>query len=351
MRIIICVCFIVAILYCISEIESKKSNRNKRNNNTVKINNKSERKKIKAEKKSAANDKINSKSKKNKDKKNKNKNSKINKVIKEVKKKVKKILNQSPKNKDEVMRRLRKVKNAQDFFEEFQIAKHLKFQKVERKESISSDEAISVIKPADTYQFSSLVADSAELSPDKQSSEIQSSATMSFPSEFECQPRSKVIEIPLVKDGAFYPACLAVKQCSGCCFNSPEFDCAPTSIKNISTPVFKINYDTMIPEFTNIFMLHHQQCGCRCRIQKEDCSDYQTYDPKNCQCNCGTIQDCPTGKQWSNTSCRCECSRKRTCSNRFVWNGDSCRCKCKKTTCSDSNQVRDPTSCYCVTKS
>lgn len=68
--------------------------------------------------------------------------------------------------------------------------------------------------------------------------------------------------------------------------------------------IFIINFLmlAMLPEFTNIFMLHHQQCGCRCRIQKEDCSDYQTYDPLNCQCNCGTRQDCPTGKQvsWKN---------------------------------------------------
>jgi len=166
--------------------------------------------------------------------------------------------------------------------------------------------------------------------------------------EFECHPRPKLVEIPIDYSSSYWPSCIQLNQCGGCCQNTHNMECVPSALTNKSTIVFKIPHSTGIPMMHTVYMLHHASCKCQCRVQAADCLPAQTYDAGNCQCECKKKEEkCPPGRQWDQRKCKCECSYKRNCARKYTWSVDACRCECTKKKCRTMFKL-DPSTCKCL---
>lgn len=170
------------------------------------------------------------------------------------------------------------------------------------------------------------------------------------PKDFGCKPRPKIVPVPADYNSVFWPSCVELYQCGGCCLNAAHFECVPSALQNRSTTVFRIPLNVGgQPVAHKVFMVHHSHCKCACRVRARDCLPTQTYDSGNCQCECRKKQEqCPYGKQWSQRQCRCICSYVGQCPKRFIWDDSKCRCVCKRTKKCRKYTVLDPSTCKCI---
>jgi len=165
-----------------------------------------------------------------------------------------------------------------------------------------------------------------------------------------CTPRDQILPLAQPGDmsGSYWPSCVSVKQCGGCCPNQQFMECVPTQIKKVPHSAFYIKFSNFDVVPVSVDMFHHSKCACQCKVKKEDCYPKQTYDPNNCQCRCDrTVTDCSYGKTWSMRACGCVCSQRYECERGKVWNENSCKCACSSDRC-PYGAARDPSTCLCV---
>lgn len=60
---------------------------------------------------------------------------------------------------------------------------------------------------------------------------------------YQCEPRPKVVELPISHKGAYWPACTEILQCGGCCGHLQFKECKPIKLENKTTTVVLIPYD------------------------------------------------------------------------------------------------------------
>ncbi|XP_022098897.1 uncharacterized protein LOC110983719 isoform X2 [Acanthaster planci] len=154
-----------------------------------------------------------------------------------------------------------------------------------------------------------------------------------------CIPREAVIQVlpetskPHVM---FWPGCVTVKRCGGCC-NSDLHECQPTRSETVQVKVVQMEYTPRARryfQFDGIVIrniTNHTDCSCQCKIKPQDCNPV-TQVHNNCQCQCKKLVSCPARKLWDPVRCQCVCitSQQDRCLKRQEWDDNSCSCTCRK---------------------
>ncbi|XP_076319553.1 uncharacterized protein LOC143230242 isoform X1 [Tachypleus tridentatus] len=145
-----------------------------------------------------------------------------------------------------------------------------------------------------------------------------------------CHPRPVPFQVPQPSDPAsiFYPACVELHRCVGCCGHS-QLTCTATSVKNVSRQVIELSLfpETGITKIKSLSFEEHTSCVCQCKTKPEDCSTSQQYKEDSCQCVCPFLQSCPEHQSWNTTLCACVCKEVQYCSSGLYFNTDVCRCE------------------------
>nr|AAS79435.1 vascular endothelial growth factor [Podocoryna carnea] len=241
----------------------------------------------------------------------------------------------------EIWAKLSQVKSHEDFFNVFPMSKNINIRKVKIPKKLpktSPDTQDDV-----GYFFSDATSGDAIASDPS-----AGTAPLLF-TEYKCQPREAVVEIPVSSEGALWPACTVMKQCGGCCTHLQFKECVPTVLENIKATVMMIPYDYTRPKLHTVSFVQHKECACQCRLKPTDCNPKQTHDANSCKCQClRSPEICPISKEWSNEMCDCACKQKQvTCPKRQIWSTDTCQCECEKSPCPQAH-IRDPNTCLCV---
>ncbi|XP_034017644.1 vascular endothelial growth factor Ab isoform X3 [Thalassophryne amazonica] len=84
-----------------------------------------------------------------------------------------------------------------------------------------------------------------------------------------CQPRELLVEIlqeyPEEVEHIFIPSCVVLTRCAGCC-NDELLQCTPTSSRNVTMEIKRIN---LLRQQNDIFMSFTEHSACECRSKKE----------------------------------------------------------------------------------
>ena len=80
---------------------------------------------------------------------------------------------------------------------------------------------------------------------------------------------------------------------------------------------------------TDIQLVEHVACECRCRVQAVDCvPTIQIYDPTTCICHCineSLASTCSPQQVWDPKQCSCRCPKVLFCLQDEYFNYGSCR--------------------------
>lgn len=144
---------------------------------------------------------------------------------------------------------------------------------------------------------------------------------------------------------AYYPFCVTLKKCGGCCPLSLE--CVTKETVNRTVLIWEVSSTSM--NQISMTFLEDASCKCQCIIKSTDCTSKQTYNPSACQCQCATKATCPEdNKEWSHSKCDCICKVEEECtSNLRTWDKSLCRCGCINNAC-PLGQSRNTESCRCI---
>ncbi|XP_071950459.1 vascular endothelial growth factor D-like isoform X2 [Antedon mediterranea] len=153
----------------------------------------------------------------------------------------------------------------------------------------------------------------------------------------KCDPRATVVEVP--KDDPnvfFYPPCVELEKCSGCC-TSDLYECTAVKSKPVVVHVIVYGYlsnSGNLKEPYPITMQEDVSCECLCKVQKKHCNlNIHQYTQCSCQCIAGR-QTCSETMYWDAQTCSCICHatpQQRICAKkRQVFDEELCRCDCKR---------------------
>ncbi|XP_065670270.1 vascular endothelial growth factor A isoform X5 [Hydra vulgaris] len=146
-----------------------------------------------------------------------------------------------------------------------------------------------------------------------------------------CQLMQKFEEIPKSKTDSFifFPSCIKVNRCSGCC-NTDIMECVALTNSSLFIDVYKVPTNGNRPYLYRVSYFNDESCGCQCKIKKENCSPKQIYDEGNCECLCNSKpKACSSKQQWSDITCDCTCKEVKSCSGGNFWNDITCQCEKK----------------------
>lgn len=152
-----------------------------------------------------------------------------------------------------------------------------------------------------------------------------------------CQPIETVMNIPSSSDPTLFtiPKCVIANRCKGCC-GVTVLECIPlqTTEKNYRVSRFNYNSEKGLMELVQDEILtveEHTLCGCKCKINPEDCTEKQIYDERMCKCICknnNEIADClAADKMWNHNTCQCKCKEIEECSTGYTFNIEFCKCE------------------------
>ncbi|XP_076065370.1 uncharacterized protein LOC143039362 isoform X2 [Oratosquilla oratoria] len=149
----------------------------------------------------------------------------------------------------------------------------------------------------------------------------------------KCTPRVVPVPVPIDMkhpEISYFPHCVAVKRCGGCC-SSNLLECIPTKTKkkkfkvmaidNTSRSKYRVR-NTLVTKRIEM----HMECTCACRERQEHCKSYQKYDENNCRCYCPNETNCPPGKIWDSNECSCRCQNEAKCTTGAEFDHQNCRC-------------------------
>ncbi|XP_015791086.1 uncharacterized protein LOC107367834 isoform X3 [Tetranychus urticae] len=157
-----------------------------------------------------------------------------------------------------------------------------------------------------------------------------------FPGTCSPENRTQVIKSSQGKSEIYFPGCIKIPRCSGCC-PSDRLTCQPTEVSNISVEVMVLRYIPHSRRFKyagrqRFSFASHKQCSCECIQKESDCSSSQLYKKEECRCVCRDLSaaaNCtsdPT-KYWDSSECSCKCLHPHNCSSGLQFNEKTCSCE------------------------
>lgn len=113
-----------------------------------------------------------------------------------------------------------------------------------------------------------------------------------------CQPIDTIVSLipPTEKDPTvfFFPSCVVMKQCGGCCAHSGT-TCAPIDEEDKQVTVKKTKFigGTKFTSLGDVMISvkEHKKCRCQCKKTAKDCNSLQKFIANQCRCECLNIQD------------------------------------------------------------
>jgi hypothetical protein len=108
-----------------------------------------------------------------------------------------------------------------------------------------------------------------------------------------CKPIETIISLvpPEEKDPTIYyfPSCVLVRQCGGCCAHSGTV-CTPTDSTEKQVTIKKTKF-VNDPKLANlgdvtVTIKEHKACKCLCRKTASDCNSLQRFVKNQCRCEC-----------------------------------------------------------------
>ncbi|XP_043289719.1 vascular endothelial growth factor D-like [Venturia canescens] len=158
-----------------------------------------------------------------------------------------------------------------------------------------------------------------------------------------CIPEFKAVriydEVPSEPDIMYFPECVRINRCGGCC--SRLLECKPRNArkKNVEFVVSKIlpNGEILPYEKKIVSLLEHIDCECDCKLKAKDCPPKAKYYEDECECKCQNEEDeqkCANEhpvKEWDHTTCSCHCREEEICSTGMQLNRETCRCEMEST--------------------
>lgn len=166
-----------------------------------------------------------------------------------------------------------------------------------------------------------------------------------------CKPELRTVELdlPLDPHTTYYPTCVRVEQCGGCCFG-PLLTCRPSVTKVLKVKVLKTTTSSSGSSRRNrtgrrrrrensvsyhtLSVVKHTACECGCKVQASDCnSTIHTYREGECACVCkdrdekSKCEEQNSTKYWSDETCSCYCRKPQACGSGEYFSQVSCRCE------------------------
>ncbi|XP_053201188.1 vascular endothelial growth factor A-like isoform X2 [Panonychus citri] len=155
-----------------------------------------------------------------------------------------------------------------------------------------------------------------------------------------CEPELRTVEVgdQGVEAGEiFFPKCVRVLRCGGCCDISDRMACTPTKISYREVKRAKIRIRrSATPSATSqsIPIEVHEECRCMCKVKEEHCnSSIHVYQKDLCKCACKNEQEFAACrnmaplKTWENSECKCKCREVKHCPSGTVFSHDTCNCE------------------------
>lgn len=166
-----------------------------------------------------------------------------------------------------------------------------------------------------------------------------------------CKPELRTVELDLPHDPhtTFYPTCIRVEQCGGCCFG-PLLTCRPSITKAFDVKVLKTTTSSSdssrrsrpgrrhrrenTVSYHTVSVVKHTACECGCKVQASDCNTtIHTYHEGECACVCkdrdekSKCEEQNSTKYWSDETCSCYCRKPLSCGSGEYFSQVSCRCE------------------------
>ena len=92
----------------------------------------------------------------------------------------------------------------------------------------------------------------------------------------------------------YYPSCVLVSQCGGCCAHSGT-TCSPTEESEKQVFVKKTKYagGQKLVAVGNITVTikEHTKCRCQCKKTASDCNSLQKFVANQCRCECMNLDE------------------------------------------------------------
>ncbi|KAG7166484.1 putative vascular endothelial growth factor 2-like [Homarus americanus] len=162
-----------------------------------------------------------------------------------------------------------------------------------------------------------------------------------------CVPEMTTVSLnlPTESNVMYYPTCVRLEQCGGCCFG-PHLTCRPKTTEVVKFKVLRTVMTNSVRRRSNrrrrqneasyheVEVIKHTDCECGCKIQEQDCiASIQTYNEAECSCVCKNRDEkakCEkqnSTKYWDNDSCSCYCRKTQPCGSGEIFSQVSCKCE------------------------
>ncbi|XP_015787663.1 vascular endothelial growth factor A [Tetranychus urticae] len=155
-----------------------------------------------------------------------------------------------------------------------------------------------------------------------------------------CEPELRTVEVgdQRTESGEiFFPRCVRVLRCGGCCDISDRMACTPTKISHRDVKRAKIRLrrsTTPSASSQTIQVEVHDECRCMCKVKEEHCNpSLHVYQADLCKCACNNEQDAVAcrnmapAKSWDNNECKCKCRDVKHCPSGTEFSHDTCNCE------------------------
>jgi hypothetical protein len=114
-----------------------------------------------------------------------------------------------------------------------------------------------------------------------------------------CQPIDQVVSV-IPKDERdptvlYFPSCVLIKQCGGCCAHSGT-TCSPVDEAEKTVTVKKTKYQAGAKRLQSlgditVTVKEHKKCKCQCKKTAADCNSLQRFIPGQCSCECTNLKE------------------------------------------------------------
>ncbi|XP_074599024.1 vascular endothelial growth factor A-like [Brevipalpus obovatus] len=164
------------------------------------------------------------------------------------------------------------------------------------------------------------------------------SGPANFATQTVCEPEMTTVSVGEKSvDGNeyYFPDCVRVARCGGCCDIKGLMACTPTKVTQKSIKRAKIRIRRDVPPNQSVQTVQvdvHEECKCLCKVTEKHCdSSIHDYRPNECRCACKNSDneiECyrMPNKMWDNSKCTCKCRNESHCPSGTVFSHSSCSC-------------------------
>ncbi|KAI1298456.1 hypothetical protein HDE_04174 [Halotydeus destructor] len=159
-----------------------------------------------------------------------------------------------------------------------------------------------------------------------------------------CEPELRTVHLDSSNrtDELFFPKCVRVPRCGGCCGLSDRVACVPIEVSQRQIRRARVRVKRSLrtnaikteASYLTTMVDVHEACACQCRVKAEDC-DFRkghVFREDLCSCECRdkvgpfSCSRSP-GKYWDPSDCTCKCRNQAQCSTGLAFNTESCSCE------------------------